>query len=136
LALDLRGSGKGMRGGLHFLVAKGAWYVMGSATVPVPIVLGQNGVSMFVFRGGLGHNVAADEPGSTGVPGVDYQLVPDTTLNNWMFVAGLLIGSTPTGNVWWADLTLTVAFPQLMIDLNGKATFLSADGPGYHDDPG
>ncbi len=121
-----------IEGDVHFLVGKNAWFLIGNVELPVttPVVLGQTGLGLFGFRGGLGHNVVSVPPNATGIPGKDYQLKPDPeSKNGWLFVAGVKIGTIEDPSVAWGDVTLTVTFPELSVDLNGQFWFLEDQSP-------
>lgn len=141
LALTCLGPAGG-GGAVDFLVANGAWFVMGQFDMQTGIALGNTGMALYGFKGGLGHNVKPDHEGALGVPFEDYQLVPDVDAiagrkdPSWVFVAGVRLGTVDAFTAW-GDLTLTMFLPQLMIDLNGKLylmeTGVANPGPGPDD---
>lgn len=139
LTLDALKGGRGLGASLDFMTAKNSWYVMGTANMSPGIALGQSGLAIFGFRGGLGHNVMPDPKGpQTGVPVRDYTLVPDVSAmsagrNNWLVCAGLRMG-TVDGFTAWGDITLTMGFPQFMVNLNGKL-YLLQSGSGSSTPP-
>src|SRR5579871_545721 len=124
IELDCFGPSGGIGGSAHFLVANTGWYVtLGVDLGHAGIVLGPTPFSLFGFLGGMGHNVEAKVPGSTGIPGIDYDLVPyapGQKGEEWMFMAGVRIGTSDLFTVW-GDIVLSLMFGDaLIIDLDGK----------------
>lgn len=126
--LDCFGPSGGFGGGLKFLVSHTGWFVMGTADISSGIQLGSTPFSLFGFTGGIGHNVVPDTPGATGVPGIDYQLIPyapGKAGDEWTLVAGVRLG-TSDGYTAWGDLILSLMFGNnLAIDLDGKFFLLT-----------
>ncbi|HLK13649.1 MAG TPA: hypothetical protein VKT78_02490, partial [Fimbriimonadaceae bacterium] len=124
------GSGGGGPGaGLNFMVSKTGWYVIGQVTPPSPIQLGQTPFSLFAFEGGIGHNVLSSTGNYLGIPTVDYQLIPyppggTAPSDDWMFTAGVRLGTTDAFTAW-GDVVLTLIFgKQLCVDLSGRLVLL------------
>ncbi len=114
--------------GLTFLGSKDGWFVMGSVPIPGGIALGQTPFSLFGFTGGFGYNVEPDTPGATGIPTVNYNLIPVApgAPGNDIFVAGVTLGTTD-GFTLWGDLTLILDIgSDFSIDLNGQLYILQA----------
>ena len=133
LELDCFGPSAPFGGSLQFMVAKTGWYVIGSAEIGTGIQLGPTPFSIFAFEGGVGHDVEAAIPGSTGVPGQDYELIPyapGQKGEEWMLLAGVRIGTSDYFTVW-GDIVLSLMFgDSLIIDLDGKIVLLTnSTGP-------
>lgn len=116
---------------LNFLASANSFFVLGDVELGQAnaIILGQTPFSLFGFRGGFGINVEPDTPGATGIPSVDYQLIPTApgASGNDIFVAGVRMGLAD-GFTLWGDLTLTLSVgSNFFIDLNG-ALYCSQDG--------
>ncbi|MDQ3812317.1 MAG: hypothetical protein M3347_00030, partial [Armatimonadota bacterium] len=126
LKLLFAGDSEDIGGALKFKVAKGAWYVLGVASLgdTARIPLGTTGLNIYGFQGGFGHNIRSDPPGAVGVPARDYQLVLDPSQNNWLFVAGVRVG-TDDKYTLWGDAVLTVITDPFFINLNGEVYLLT-----------
>ncbi len=118
---------------IRFLLAKGAWFGMvglnlGDAFIPI----GDTGVGLFGFFGGVGHNVTSAQPGATGIPSVDYDLIPDAKAisgqspSTYIFTAGARIGLVPPvappppATPLWGDIGLTLQIPNVNVDITGN----------------
>ena len=118
---------------IRLLIAKGAWFGMvglnlGDAFIPI----GDTGVGLFGFFGGVGHNVTAAQPGATGIPSVDYDLIPDVKAisgqspSSYIFTAGARIGLVPPvsppppATPLWGDIALTLQLPNVNVDITGN----------------
>lgn len=128
LSLECFGpSGGGI--GLSFLASETGWYGAVDVLLPTPITLGSTPFSLFGMKGGIGHNVIPDTDGATGVPGIDYKLVPmppGSNANVWLFMAGVRIG-TSDGITVWGDIVLSASFGNgFWIDLDGRLYFMEA----------
>lgn len=119
---------------VSFLASKHSWYAGANVGLPSPIPLGQTGLSLFAFRGGVGRNVVGvkktdySQQEMMGVPMVDYDLIPrspsSTAQPNWLFVAGATLGTADHFTAW-GDLTLTAGIgATFFINLNGKLYLL------------
>jgi len=143
LQLDCLG-GAGIE--LDFLLApqKLAWFVGGGVqldaasairvmittpTGPVPLF------NIYGFGGGFGFNVAPKDslpPAERGrISDPERQL--EFRQNAVLLQASLLVGDQLTGNLWWGETTLTLAFNPLIVELAGKASFLDPKGPRFAD---
>lgn len=122
---------------LKLLVAPRSWYVLGGATLPAPILLGQSGLSLGGFFAGIGHNVRRYPANAVGIPTVNYDLVPDPDKVNpetvdFTFTAGTrLLTSipTPATPALWGDVALTVDVNPVSVSLNGNV-FLADPATG------
>jgi hypothetical protein len=118
-------SGGGIK--LEFLASKHGWYGAMDFIFPQSIALGSTPFSLYGVKGGIGHNVIPDKDGATGVPNVDYKLVPmppGSDANVWLFVAGVRIG-TSDGITMWGDIVLSASFGNgFWIDLDGRLYFM------------
>lgn len=120
---------------LKLLVAPRSWYVLGGATLPAPIVLGQSGLSLGGFFAGIGHNVRRFPANAVGIPTVNYDLLPDPDkvspdTVDFTFTAGTRVLTSipsPLTPGIWGDLALTVDINPVSVSLNGNV-FL-ADPP-------
>ncbi|CEK19689.1 hypothetical protein CWRG_02586 [Chthonomonas calidirosea] len=127
LTLECLGSGTGFTA--EFLVAKHAWFVGAGIQLPQPIPLGSSGLGLGGFMGAIGHNVKSANGVTSGIPYVDYKLVPlsDQEIANgqtsWIFSAGVRL-ETMDQNTFWGDFTLTVSTNPLVIDLHGNGYLL------------
>jgi hypothetical protein len=118
---------------IRLLVAKGAWFGMvglnlGDAYIPI----GDTGVGLFGFFGGVGHNVTSAQPGATGIPSVDYDLIPDVKAisgqgpSTYIFTAGARVGLVPPicppppATPLWGDIALTLQLPNINVDITGN----------------
>lgn len=118
---------------IRLMVAKGAWFGMvglnlGDAFIPI----GDTGVGLFGFFGGIGHNVIPTQTGATGIPAVDYDLMPDIKAitgqspSSYIFTAGARIGLVPPiappppATPLWGDIALTLQLPNVNVDVTGN----------------
>lgn len=113
----------------RFMVAKNSWFAMLGSKFPAPIPFGQSGFGLFGLFGGGGHNVKPDHAGATGIPSVDYQVIPDIdaaegrTPDNYLFTVGARLGMTappPPATPIWGDLAVTLQLPKVNIDVTGN----------------
>ena len=141
LELDALG-GAGIE--LDFLVApqKRAWFVGGgvalSAASAIRVTLPTPGgpvpiFNIYGFGGGFGFNVAPNpdlKPAERGrISDPERQLVYRNGAA--LLQATLLVGDQVTGNLWWGETTLTLAFNPLIVELAGKVSFLDPGGPRF-----
>ncbi len=118
---------------IRLLLAKGAWFGMvglnlGDAFIPI----GDTGVGLFGFFGGVGHNVTSAQPGATGIPSVDYDLIPDVKAisgqspSSYIFTAGARVGLVPPvsppppATPLWGDIGVTLQLPNVNVDITGN----------------
>lgn len=131
VSLECFGSG-GPGIGLNFMASANSFFILGDVELGSSgIVLGETPFSLFGFRGGFGINVEPDTPGATGIPSIDYQLIPVAPggAGNDIFVAGVRLGLSD-GFTLWGDLTLILDIgSDFSIDLNG-ALYCVQEGIG------
>ncbi len=116
--LKLFGGGAG--GGMTMFVAGKAWGLFGTLELATSIPLGNSGLALYAFRGGIGRNV--DFKAKTVLPGPD-DLAMDKfgpAPGNWLFQAGVGITTKDEFLVWGNGL-LTVSINPLSI--KGGAVF-------------
>ena len=133
IQLPILGGGDGGPGGeVEFMIARNCWFAMGSFSSTTPLIpLGQSGMAIYGFGGGVGYNITSEKPNAVGIPARDYQIVPDiaaiegrtTTpggLPNIVALASVRIGSVVTPAPVWGDVTLKVDVGHLTFSLVGN----------------
>ncbi len=132
---------------IEFLAAPKAWYVSINVPLPNGIKLGNSGLALFAFTGGLGRNVTSysGDSGMVGVPNIDYDLIPlppdipAGTPNwdkKWLFKAGTTIGTVDKYTVWGdVVLTASIGTSSFFIDLDGKFYILQTMAPATRANP-
>lgn len=123
--------GEGPGGELSMFVAKGSWLVFGSIEPPVPILLGNSGLKIYAFRGGLGNNINVKPIVLTsGKTGGD--LTPDDFLSapgNFLFQAGVGI-STTDDFLAWGNAMLTFTTSPVTMTISVAANIFEAREKG------
>ena len=113
----------------RFVLGKNCWFGMLGLDLPSPIPFGQSGFGLFGLFGGVGRNVKPDHDGATGIPTVDYQLIPDIdaaelrTQSSYIFTAGARLGVVappPPATPVWGDIALTIRIPDVNVDISGN----------------
>ncbi|MBB6049585.1 hypothetical protein [Armatimonas rosea] len=123
-------SDSGPGGTVEFLVARNCWFVMGSFSSTSPLIpLGQSGLALYGFGGGVGYNITSEVPGAVGIPGRSYQVVPDLAaidgkpsasgLPNIIALASVRLGTVATPAPVWGDITLVADIGKLTFTLQG-----------------
>jgi hypothetical protein len=103
----------------------GVWGVAGRAEIPTPIVLGNTGLALYAFKGGVAHNMTAPE----GFESVS-DLKPAMNSGKWLFMAGTEAGTYSDPDLFYASGTLTIGLPNFTLDIRGKGWVLTSDHSG------
>ena|GEM_PF-2617052 len=103
----------------------GVWGVAGRAEIPTPILLGNTGLALYAFKGGVAHNMTAPE----GFENVA-DLKPALNSGKWLFMAGAEAGTSGDPDLFYASGTLTIGLPNFTFDLRGKGWVLTSDHSG------
>jgi hypothetical protein len=116
---------------LNFEASQNSFFILGSVELgqASAIILGETPFALFGFQGGFGINVEPDTPGATGIPSINYQIIPVAPggAGNDMFIAGVRMGLAD-GFTLWGDLTLTLDIgSDFAIDLNGSLYCVQGD---------
>lgn len=110
---------------LEFLVGGGnVWAVAGSVRSPQDIPLGNSGLGLYKFTGGLARNCTPPASGNFG--GVD-ELTPAPNSDKWLFSAGCSIAALDDHNLFHADGNLTIGLPDFSFNMHGDAWVLTDD---------
>ena len=149
IQLPILGGGDGGPGGaVEFMIARNCWFVMGSFSSTTPLIpLGQSGMAIYGFGGGVGYNITSENPNAVGIPARDYQIVPDiaaiegrtTTpggLPNIVALASVRIGSVVSPAPVWGDVTLKVDVGHLTFSLQGNCYLAEVMTPIVPANPG
>ncbi len=131
----------GLGGTISFSCWRDGWFGEVSFPLTPAVKLGNTGLEIRAGRIGLGHNVESSTGKFMGIPGTggDYKLVPRNPYNDapnappdwkkWIFVAGIRFADLKGDGVW-GDLVLTAAWGNgVVIDISGKAAFMTAYDP-------
>jgi len=133
LSLNLGGLSMGnSQTGFNFAAAGGAWLFLGSMGLPGGgIPLGQSGINLFGFKGGVGYKAELPDPSQQPDPGAqigddDYVVYLDPSLPpaDLLFTFGTTIGTgEDDGFNFSADAVSTVTLDPFMLDFNARAKF-------------
>ena len=114
-------------GGFEFVACKRGWYVFGNAMLPAGIPIADTGLAFYAFKGGVGHNVKF-RPGDL-VPGdKGFKVDLDPSLGNWLFSAGVRIGTLDPIS-FWGDGTLTIVNHPFALDITARCAMLTPQKP-------
>lgn len=128
------GTGGGPGGEIEFLIARNCWFAMGSfSSNSAPLIpLGQSGLAIYGFGGGVGYNIKPELPNSVGIPARNYQVIPDIAAidpdpalplpsgpPNIIALASVRLGSVASPPPIWGDVTLVVDVGHLTFTLQG-----------------
>lgn len=125
----------------RFFKAPGCWFGMLGVNFPAAVPFGQSGFGLWGVFGGLGHDVKPDHDGATGIPMVDYDLIPDMAAINgggggsFIFSAGARLGQVVDPPPLWGDVALTVQIPNVNVDLTAHAYLAEAISDHIPADP-
>ena len=132
LSLNLGGLSLGQgQDGFSFAAAQGAWLFVGGMGIPGPgIVLGQSGLSLYRFSGGVGYkNVLADpsDQVSAGAQIGDSKYIiyldPNAPGDDLLFSIGTGLGTSDGGFNFYADAVATLTTDPFKLDFNARAKF-------------
>jgi hypothetical protein len=132
LGLNLGGLSLGQgQDGFSFIAAQGAWLFVGAMGIPGPgIVLGQSGLSLYRFSGGVGYkNVLADPSDQVsasaqiGDPKYIIYLDPNAPGDDLLFSIGTGLGTSDSGFNFYADAVATLTTDPFKLDFNARAKF-------------
>ncbi|MBC8063852.1 MAG: hypothetical protein H7Y17_03415, partial [Chlorobia bacterium] len=119
---------------VFLMISDKAWFVGGGVETP-PILIQIPPAppsppyplfNIYGFFGGFGINVVPRSPGQGRITDISQIKI---VMGQNMAQAGMILGDPVTGNLWWGEGTLTVAFPSLILDLTAKLSFLDPKGP-------
>ncbi|HEX3945302.1 MAG TPA: hypothetical protein VHW69_14555 [Rhizomicrobium sp.] len=123
--------------GFNFEAAKGAWLFTGKMTLPAGILLGDSGLALYGFQGGVGYKAnpadVSQQPPGAQIGDANYLVYLDPTLPgaDLLFTAGTNIGSDDDGFNFDADADLTVTTDPFSLDLSARATFQQTRGTPF-----
>lgn len=113
----------------HLCVGTGnVWAVAGEVKLPNDIPLGNTGLGLYGFSGGVAHNMKA--PG--GYFSTVEQLIPQPNSDAWVFMAGCKVDTLDDRELFHADGVLTIGLPDFSFDIHADGWILtdSEEKPG------
>ena len=107
---------------------KDVWGVAGEVDLPTEIPLGNTGLALYRFEGGIAHNMGAPDGSFNDV----MQLIQKPGSDSWLFMGGCRVCVKDNRNLFHADGTLTIGLPDFTFGIDGDAWFFtdSEEKPG------